>query len=41
LEEFEESLREAIALENFEDAAILRDQIKDLRVKLKTAENED
>ena len=41
LEEFEESLREAIALENFEDAAILRDQIKDLKVKLKTAENED
>jgi protein arginine kinase activator len=41
LEEFEESLREAIALENFEDAAILRDQIKDLKVKLKTAETED
>jgi protein arginine kinase activator len=41
LEEFEESLREAIALENFEDAAILRDQIKDLKVKLKPAENED
>lgn len=41
LEEFEERLREAIALENFEDAAILRDQIKDLKVKLKTAETED
>ena len=40
LEEFEESLREAIALENFEDAAILRDQIKDLKMQLETAEAE-
>lgn len=38
LDQHQESLREAIALENFEEAAILRDEIKKLKSQLESSQ---